>query len=114
DILYPEYFSTNLQEQEYHFQRLLFYYCPIIFIKMVQTKLRRDGPIPVHRHTSTAAPNTSSAVSVANSAFVVPPADNVDSVVSIAMEVSFMELLVHWLLTASFATGVWFIWHLLH
>ncbi|KAF7933303.1 hypothetical protein BELL_0539g00010 [Botrytis elliptica] len=56
----------------------------IFCVPMVQTRLRRDEPIPVHQHTSTAAPNTSSAVSVANFAFTVLPADSIDSVVSVS------------------------------
>ncbi|TGO63698.1 hypothetical protein BCON_0011g00390 [Botryotinia convoluta] len=93
---------------------LRFSSCPILIITMVQTKLRRDEPSPIPQHTSTATPTISNVVSVPDSAPTVPLADNVHSVVSIAIEVSFVEFLVQWLLAVSFSTGILFIWYILH
>ncbi|TGO35302.1 hypothetical protein BHYA_0163g00170 [Botrytis hyacinthi] len=68
---------------------------------VVQTKLRQNESSPIPEHTSTAAPTISNAVSVTDLTPVIPLADNNLSVVSIAVTVSFIELLVEWLLAVS-------------
>ncbi|THV46920.1 hypothetical protein BGAL_0349g00110 [Botrytis galanthina] len=70
-------------------------------LTVVQTKLRRNESSPIREHTSTAVATISNAVPVPDSTPVVPLAENINSVVSIAVTVSFMELLVQWLLAVS-------------
>ncbi|TGO91087.1 hypothetical protein BPOR_0039g00010 [Botrytis porri] len=79
---------------------------------MVNTRLRRDEPIPVPQHTSTEAPDISDAVPVPDSTFNTPQIYDLSSVVCFDIEVRVASL-VQWLVRASLTAGVLLIWHIL-